>query len=146
MKKFISYVAVTCVFGGIESAQAVLTCDPVPQNVGDAKVCMQGFLGKTAEIQEALDTKKHLGDMQNCKGTQENVLPSYFAKDVSNALKNVTMGECEEAEGEYKCFVNLHQNACFITKNGTRSKTKAAIMRVEKANGKLIDFYPIKKQ
>lgn len=42
------------------------------------------------------------------------LLPSYFANnDIDKVLKAVTMGVCEEAEGEYECFVNLYQNALF---------------------------------
>ena len=68
MKRFLSSVAVTCILGGIDSAQAELICDPSPQNIEDAKICMQEFLGKTTELQQALQNNKHIGKMADCQG------------------------------------------------------------------------------
>ena len=137
---------VASILGGTNFVRADLICDSHPQTVEEAKICMEGFLGKTAEIHDLLASENHIGDMSACQQTQEPIR-SYFANNgIANVLKNVTLGDCEDAGDEYKCFVNLYQNACFITPNGTRSKTKTAIMRVEKASGKLIDFYPVSKR
>ncbi len=144
MKKITCYT-IAALMLNFQGAQAELTCDPAPQSAEDAKTCAKTLLGKTEELNVHLQEKQHLGDMANCQRTQAPA-SSYFGNNgLDKVLKEITLKNCEDAGEEYKCFVNLYQNACFITQIGTRSKTKTAIVRMDK-NGKLIDFYPVNKQ
>jgi hypothetical protein len=146
MKNYILYVVVTALLGGISAAQAELICNPIPTTVEEAKACMQGFLGNTNELQTHLQNNNHFGDMSQCQKTQPTI-PSYFANNgIDKVMRDAAIQSCIEEGSEYKCLVNLYQNACFITQQGTRSKTKTAIMRVQKDSGKLIDFYPVNKR
>lgn len=148
MKKYISYIVVTSLLSGVSSVKAVLNCNPVPTTVEEAKACAKGLLEKQTEIQALLENNKHIGDMGTCQKTQPTPIPSFFSNNgIANVLKNVTLGDCEVHENnEYRCYVNLYQNACNISPNGTSSKTKIAVMRIENVGGNLVDFYPVFKE
>ena len=144
MKKFNLCMAIT--FSGISCAQA-LTCGHSILNDDNAKSCAEDFLTQEAETQTFLRENGHLGDIKDCQGTQETIPHSYFREDmIDTILKTATVENCIGDGATYNCFVNLKQNACFITQNGTRSKTMRAIIKVETETGNLHDFYPIKKQ